>query len=587
MRPRRRTLRVKVSFDFPPFFVSFRTILSFRDEEEEEMEQLQVLLLSSPSLQPPSDEIVQKCTLVSEHRDLDSLGRGRESVVGVDAGEENGGGGLSTSERENLRAFRAGFLSSLRQVREIIVASNSIEKEEIGAVRFTDDEDEDEREKEVVVSTSGVKKKVLIEVIGDDEEKSPSDEKKKKKKTSQMWNDFALLLCGMMETSDGIPSWSSKECSDLAREMLEECFMHGSSSNGSNSEEDDDDDGKRRAPLTSDALDGERIWRDLKSHKSAPEKESWNTKLADRRDARAFYASVQALSVLEHVPFGEHTFERFTSIALRALEFETLATKRVGARITERLLSKCLEVKDDKGKIVRDTRGISKVMFEQLKRNMVGATSALFAPTLQAFMACASVRKHESLLSSSKNSDEDAEWRYHDVVLLQSLDSVALHVDDHSFVVPLLRTIPELCAEMRLRIVGRYKSLIPSVLAWSKAPSNEIALLALEALHDILQWTWPRAYSRCDEIWESMKIAYEEGPRIIEEEKVEKRRRAVEKVLTVLNAACGPVFTRISCEEKKTEDAKLCAFVEGLKKYEGDGHGNPYVGFKELSIRPK
>jgi len=547
-----------------------------------------VLLLSSPSLQHPSDEIVQKCTLVSEHRDLDSLGMGRESVVGVDAGEENGGGGLSTSERENLRAFRAGFLSSLRQVREIIVASNSIEKEEIGAVRFTDDEDEDEREKKVVVSTSGVKKKVLIEVIGDDEEKSPSDEKKNKKIQSQMWNDFALLLCGMMETSDGIPSWSSKECSDLAREMLEECFMHGSSSNGSNSEEEeDDDDGKRRAPLTSDALNGERIWRDLKSHKSAPEKESWNTKLADRRDARAFYASVQALSVLEHVPFGEHTFERFTSIALRALEFETLATKRVGARITERLLSKCLGVKDDKGKVVRDTRGISKVMFEQLKRNMVGATSALFAPTLQAFMACASVRKHESLLSSSKNSDEDAEWRYHDAVLLQSLDSVALHVDDHSFVVPLLRTIPELYAEMRLRIVGRYKSLIPSVLAWSKAPSNEIALLALEALHDILQWTWPRAYSRCDEIWESMKIAYEEGPRIIEEEKVEKRRRAVEKVLTVLNVACGPVFTRISCEEKKTEDAKLRAFVEGLKKYEGDGHGNPYVGFKELSIRPK
>jgi hypothetical protein len=84
-----------------------------------------------------------------------------------------------------------------------------------------------------------------------------------------------------------------------------------------------------------------------------------------------------------------------------------------------------------------------------------------------------------------------------------------------------------------------------------------------------------------------MKIAYEEGPRIIEEEKVEKRRRAVEKVLTVLNAACGPVFTRISCEENKTEDTKLRAFVEGLKKYEGDGHGNPYVGFKELSIRPK
>ena len=28
MRPRRRTLRAKVSFDFPPFFVSFHTILS-------------------------------------------------------------------------------------------------------------------------------------------------------------------------------------------------------------------------------------------------------------------------------------------------------------------------------------------------------------------------------------------------------------------------------------------------------------------------------------------------------------------------------------------------------------------------------
>tara|TARA_B100001778_G_scaffold193579_2_gene159573 strand:- start:1383 stop:1637 length:255 start_codon:yes stop_codon:yes gene_type:complete len=84
-----------------------------------------------------------------------------------------------------------------------------------------------------------------------------------------------------------------------------------------------------------------------------------------------------------------------------------------------------------------------------------------------------------------------------------------------------------------------------------------------------------------------MKIAYEEGPRIIEEEEVEKRRRAVEKVLTILNAACGPIFTTVALKEKKTEDMKLHAFVEGLKKYKGDVHGNPYVGFKELSIRPK
>ena len=116
------------------------------------------------------------------------------------------------------------------------------------------------------------------------------------------------------------------------------------------------------------------------------------------------------------------------------------------------------------------------------------------------------MRKYESSLS-----EEDTDSRYHDIVLSQSLDSVALHVDDHLFVTPLLRTIPELCSEMKLCIVGRYKSLIPSILAWSKAPSNEIALLALEALHEILQWTWPRAYSRCEEIWESMKIAYEEG----------------------------------------------------------------------------
>ena len=35
-----------------------------------------------------------------------------------------------------------------------------------------------------------------------------------------------------------------------------------------------------------------------KAHKSAPEKRSWNTKLADRRDARAFYACVRSVSVL-------------------------------------------------------------------------------------------------------------------------------------------------------------------------------------------------------------------------------------------------------------------------------------------------
>ena len=50
-----------------------------------------------------------------------------------------------------------------------------------------------------------------------EEEKSPNN----KKKLSQMWNDFALLLCGMMETSDGLPLWSSKQCSDLAKRTLE------------------------------------------------------------------------------------------------------------------------------------------------------------------------------------------------------------------------------------------------------------------------------------------------------------------------------------------------------------------------------
>ena len=544
-------------------FCSFSLFICFtRRKEERKMEQLQ-LLLYSPSLQPPSDEIVHKCTLISEHKDLDSLGRERGEMMLNEEREENG---LSTLDQECLSQFHANFLSTLRDVKEII-GSKSIEKEQIGVVSFTEEDGKEDMKKE---ESTNVKKKILIEVIGGDdveEEKSPNN----KKKLSQMWNDFALLLCGMMETSDGLPLWSSKQCSDLAKETLEECYTNSS-----------DENGKRRPPLTSDTLDGKRMWRDLKAHKSAPVKESWNTRLADRRDARAFYACVQALSVLEHVPFGEHTFERFTSIALRALEFETLATKRIGARIVERLLSMCLEDRDDNGKVVHDTRGISKAMFEQLKRNMIGATSALFAPTLRAFMACASVRKYESSLS-----EEDTDSRYHDIVLSQSLDSVALHVDDHLFVTPLLRTIPELCSEMKLCIVGRYKSLIPSILAWSKAPSNEIALLALEALHEILQWTWPRAYSRCEEIWESMKIAYEEGPRIIEEEEVEKRRRAVEKVLTILNAACGPIFTTVALKEKKTEDMKLHAFVEGLKKYKGDVHGNPYVGFKELSIRPK
>ena len=148
-----------------------------------------------------------------------------------------------------MRAFRADFLSSLTKVRESI-GSNLIEREEFGVVHFVD---EDEAE----VVTTRVKKKVLIEVIGDEDE----DEEKSPNKKSQMWNDFALLLCGMMETSDGIPSWSSKQCSDRAKEMLEECYMDGSN-RGSNSSSDDDN-GKRRAPLASDALDGERMWRDL------------------------------------------------------------------------------------------------------------------------------------------------------------------------------------------------------------------------------------------------------------------------------------------------------------------------------------
>ena len=178
------------------------------------MEELQLLL---SRLQPPSDEIVHECTLISEYKDLDSLGRERGEIFVAEKEEEEEEGriGLSTptssssERRENVRAFRADFLSSLTKVRESI-GSNLIEREELGVVHFVD---EDEAE---VVRTR-VKKKVLIEVIGDEDE----DEEKSPNKKSQMWNDFALLLCGMMETSDGIPSWSSKQCSDRAKEMLE------------------------------------------------------------------------------------------------------------------------------------------------------------------------------------------------------------------------------------------------------------------------------------------------------------------------------------------------------------------------------
>ena len=78
-------------------------------------------------------------------------------------------------------------------------------------VSFTEEEGKEDMKKE---ESTNVKKKILIEVIGGDdveEEKSPNN----KKKLSQIWNDFALLLCGMMETSDGLPLWSSKQCSDF------------------------------------------------------------------------------------------------------------------------------------------------------------------------------------------------------------------------------------------------------------------------------------------------------------------------------------------------------------------------------------
>ena len=136
---------------------------------------------------------MHECTLISEYKDLDSLGRERGEIIVAEKEEEEqeeeGRIGLSTppssssERRENLRAFRADFLSSLRKVRESI-GSNLIEREELGVVHFVD---EDEAE---VVRTR-VKKKVLIEVIGDDDE----DEEKSPNKKSQMWNDFALLLC--------------------------------------------------------------------------------------------------------------------------------------------------------------------------------------------------------------------------------------------------------------------------------------------------------------------------------------------------------------------------------------------------------
>ena len=139
------------------------------------MEQLQ-LLLYSPSLQPPSDEIVHKCTLISEHKDLDSLGRERGEMMLNEEREENG---LSTLDRESLSQFHANFLSTLRDVKEII-GSKSIEKEQIGVVSFTEEEGKEDMKKE---ESTNVKKKILIEVIGGDdveEEKSPNNKKKLK-----------------------------------------------------------------------------------------------------------------------------------------------------------------------------------------------------------------------------------------------------------------------------------------------------------------------------------------------------------------------------------------------------------------------
>ena len=98
-------------------FCSFSLYICFtRRKEERKMEQLQ-LLLYSPSLQPPSDEIVHKCTLISEHKDLDSLGRERGEMMLNEEREENG---LSTLDQECLSQFHANFLSTLRDAKEII-----------------------------------------------------------------------------------------------------------------------------------------------------------------------------------------------------------------------------------------------------------------------------------------------------------------------------------------------------------------------------------------------------------------------------------------------------------------------------------
>ena len=51
------------------------------------MEELQLLL---SRLQPPSDEIVHECTLISEHKDLDSLGRERGEIIVAEEEEEEG-----------------------------------------------------------------------------------------------------------------------------------------------------------------------------------------------------------------------------------------------------------------------------------------------------------------------------------------------------------------------------------------------------------------------------------------------------------------------------------------------------------------
>ena len=115
------------------------------------MEELQLLL---SRLQPPSDEIVHECTLISEYKDLDSLGRERGEIFVAEKEEEQEGRiGLSTSSssserRENVRAFRADFLSSLTKVRESI-GSNLIEREELGVVHFVDED-----EAEVVTTLS-------------------------------------------------------------------------------------------------------------------------------------------------------------------------------------------------------------------------------------------------------------------------------------------------------------------------------------------------------------------------------------------------------------------------------------------------